>query len=38
MPFLDGYQSSKKIRELLPPTDFDIKIFAITGHVEKEYV
>jgi CheY-like chemotaxis protein len=38
MPFLDGYQASKKIRDLLPPDEYNIKILAITGHVENEYV
>ena len=38
MPHMDGYESSKIIRSLLPRHLYDIKIHAITGHVEQEYV
>jgi CheY-like chemotaxis protein len=42
MPFLDGYEATKRIRRAL--SDIDVardqqpRIVAITGHVENEYV
>ena len=42
MPFLDGYQATKRIRRIYAnmdiPRDYQPKIIAITGHVENEYV
>ena len=38
MPFMDGYQASKRIKELNLPTGFPLKIVAITGHVEPAYI
>ena len=42
MPFLDGYEATKKIRRLFMNNDIlrdqQPKIIAITGHVENEYV
>jgi len=42
MPFLDGYEATKKIRKMFLQSDIERerqpKIIAITGHVEKEYV
>lgn len=42
MPFLDGYEATKKIRKMFLQCDIERdrqpKIIAITGHVEKEYV
>ena len=42
MPFMDGYQATKRIRKLYHNIDvakeYQPKIIAITGHVENEYV
>ena len=42
MPFLDGYEATKKIRRIYLnmdiSRDYQPKIIAITGHVENEYV
>jgi len=42
MPFLDGYEATKRIRKLYLGADIDRlkqpKVIAITGHVENEYV
>ena len=48
MPFMDGYESSKRIRKLIQVAERQrdlnqedcqyLKIFAITGHVEPEYI
>ena len=42
MPFLDGYEATKKIRKLWQSMgiqrEFQPKIVAVTGHVEEEYV
>ena len=38
MPFMDGYQASKRIKALNLPTGFPLKIVAITGHVEPAYI
>jgi CheY-like chemotaxis protein len=42
MPFLDGYEATKRIRKLFLtldiPREQQPKIVAITGHVENEYV
>ena len=42
MPFLDGYEATKRIRNLFNkleiPRSSQPKIVAITGHVEKEYI
>ena len=42
MPFLDGYEATKKIRRIYANMDiskeYQPKIIAITGHVEEEYV
>ena len=42
MPFLDGYEATKRIRKLYLSIDIprskQPKIVAITGHVENEYV
>ena len=42
MPFLDGYEATKKIRKIFDDAmvqrDVQPKIIAITGHVENEYI
>ena len=42
MPFMDGYEASKTIRELLKEhqdgNGDKLQIVAITGHVEQEYI
>jgi len=42
MPFLDGYEATKKIRKMFSDEgilhDLQPKIIAVTGHVEQEYV
>jgi len=42
MPFMDGYEATKKIRKLYNQMDIaqvnQPKIIAITGHIENEYV
>ena len=42
MPFLDGYEATKRIRKLFLtldiPREQQPRIVAITGHVENEYV
>ena len=45
MPFIDGFESTMIIRELLsnvkrkPKKEpLDVKIIAITGHIEPEYI
>jgi CheY-like chemotaxis protein len=42
MPFLDGYEATKRIRKLFLTLDIpraqQPRIVAITGHVENEYV
>jgi len=42
MPFMDGYEATKKIRKLYDQMDIahdnQPKIIAITGHIENEYV
>ena len=42
MPFLDGYEASKKIRKIFESHDIhknnQPRIVALTGHVENEYV
>ena len=42
MPFVDGYEASKRIRSAYAqmdiPRDQQPRIVAITGHVENEYV
>ena len=42
MPFMDGYEATKRIRKLFLSKDIPRKqqprIVAITGHVENEYV
>ena len=42
MPFLDGYEATKQIRELFLRQNIERekqpKIIAVTGHVESEYV
>ena len=42
MPFMDGYEATKRIRKLFLtidiPREQQPKIVAITGHVENEYV
>ena len=42
MPFMDGYEASKKIRALIrlakAQSESQLKIIAITGHVETAYL
>lgn len=38
MPVMDGYEAVKKLRELLGDHVQKVKIIAITGHVEAEYL
>ena len=42
MPFMDGYEATKKIRKLYSHKNIELanqpKIIAITGHIENEYV
>ena len=38
MPFMDGYQASRQMRELLVNSEEYLRIIAITGHVEAVYV
>lgn len=42
MPFMDGYEATKKIRRMFASIgverEHQPKIYAITGHVESEYV
>lgn len=39
MPFMDGYEASKIIRKLIRQAGGNhLKIVAITGHVEPEYI
>ena len=42
MPFLDGYEATKRIRKLYLAADIQrdqqARIVAITGHVENEYI
>ena len=42
MPFLDGYEATKRIRKLYLSSDIkrdqQPRIVAITGHVESEYI
>lgn len=42
MPFLDGYEATKRIRKIFSgqgiAKEMQPQIIAITGHVEKEYV
>ena len=39
MPFLDGYETTSKIRQILHDNNFAQPIIsAVTGHCEQEYV
>ena len=42
MPFMDGYEATKRIRKMFMSMDVprkqQPKIVAITGHVENEYI
>ena len=38
MPIMDGYTAVKQIRDLLQNQDERIKIIAVTGHIEAEYL
>jgi CheY-like chemotaxis protein len=42
MPFMDGYEATRRIRKMFLNMDIprkeQPKIVAITGHVENEYV
>ena len=39
MPFLDGYETTSRIRQLLHDNNFSQPIIsAVTGHCEQEYV
>ena len=38
MPIMDGYEAVKQIRDLLQNQDERIKIIAVRGHVEAEYL
>jgi CheY-like chemotaxis protein len=42
MPFMDGYEATRKIRKLYSSMNIthenQPKIIAITGHIENEYV
>ena len=42
MPFMDGYEATKRIRQLFThmniSKDKQPKIIAITGHIENEYM
>ena len=42
MPFMDGYEATRKIRQLFEDKgiakNYQPKIVAITGHVENEYI
>jgi CheY-like chemotaxis protein len=42
MPFMDGYEATKRIRRIFLSQDIpraqQPKIVAITGHVENEYI
>ena len=42
MPFMDGYEATKRIRQMFSkakiPADQQPRIVAVTGHVEAEYV
>ena len=38
MPIMDGYEAVRQIRYLLREQDERIKIVAVTGHVEAEYL
>ena len=38
MPVMDGYEASRQIRSLLAAHESSLKIIAVTGHVESEYV
>jgi CheY-like chemotaxis protein len=36
MPFMDGYEASKRVREILDGRN--VRIVAVTGHIEQEYI
>lgn len=36
MPFMDGYEATRRVREIL--RGHEVYIIAVTGHVEKEYI
>ena len=38
MPVMDGYEAVKQIRALLTGQIQKVKIIAVTGHVEAEYL
>ena len=38
MPIMDGYEAINQVRELLDDKVQEVKIIAITGHVEAEYL
>ena len=38
MPIMDGYEATKKVRELLSDQQERVNIVAVTGHVEAEYI
>jgi two-component system, NarL family, sensor histidine kinase BarA len=39
MPFMDGYEAVKRVRNILKThNEKPVLIIAVTGHVEKEYI